>query len=222
MKYGILLQGKVTNWTADIVNEYNQNFPDAEILLSTWSEEDVSKIQCKSIRLDPPTTMGLHKSTVNYQIVGTKEGLKNIDAEIILKCRTDQFIHNSKIFSIFENLCCTEKIMVPDQGTFESYMEYRTSDFCQVATKKTLSDFWLDLPLYDGNEFFDAGVYLTKNYIQNVKNDKDPWLITLKKYFCVKSFEKDFQIEWEKLNNLIKYQKQYSDVFEKKVNYELY
>ena len=33
------------------------------------------------------------------------------------------------------------------------------------------------------------------------KYDFNPWNICLEKYFCVKDFKKDFQIEWEKLEN---------------------
>ena len=42
-KYGILLQGRVSLWTKDIITEYKTNFPDAHIVLSTWDTENVSK-----------------------------------------------------------------------------------------------------------------------------------------------------------------------------------
>ena len=35
MKIGILIQGSITEWTPHIINEYKENFPEAEILLFT-------------------------------------------------------------------------------------------------------------------------------------------------------------------------------------------
>ena len=95
--------------------------------------------------------------------------------------------------------------MVPDYGTYE-IIKYRTSDFCQIATKQILDDFWLKIPKYDPKNYQESGVYLTKNYLQNIKNELDPWEEKLRKYFCVKSYFDDFQIEWEKLNQIDEYQ----------------
>ena len=41
---GILLQGAVTDWSERIVTEYQENFPDAEILYSTWNTQNVENI----------------------------------------------------------------------------------------------------------------------------------------------------------------------------------
>ena len=134
---GILIQGKVSEWTKDIIHEYRENFPTAEIVLSTWTSEKTDDIPCKVIKSTPPKIMPPHTNSHNYQIVGTLAGLNSIDAEIILKCRTEQIIHNPNIFELFENECPTSKIMIPNLGTYE-VPEYRTSDFCQIATKKLL------------------------------------------------------------------------------------
>ena len=47
MNFGILLQGRITKWTPSIIDEYTKNFPDAEILVSTWNDENVEDIKCK-------------------------------------------------------------------------------------------------------------------------------------------------------------------------------
>ena len=49
MKKGILLQGSISEWTKDIVNEYQKNFSDAAILLSTWNGEIIDDISCEII-----------------------------------------------------------------------------------------------------------------------------------------------------------------------------
>lgn len=214
MEFGILLQGRITDWTPSIINEYKKNFPNAEILVSTWDNEKVDSLDCEIVQTQPPTLSGLSKSTVNFQIVGTNAGLEKINSKIIMKCRTDQFIHNSKIFELFLDCSYPKRIMVPDIGTYE-LVNHRTSDFCQLATKDVLENFWSTIPLYDGTEYEEAGVYLTKNYIKNVKNDHSQWGNILRKYFCVKSYFNDFQIEWEKLNNSDIYQQMFFDAYPK-------
>lgn len=46
---GILLQGKISDWTRDIIHEYHQNFPNAEILVSTWKDENIQNLPCNVI-----------------------------------------------------------------------------------------------------------------------------------------------------------------------------
>lgn len=208
------MQGGISEWTRDIVNEYQKNFPFADILVSTWTTENIDNIPCKVIQTKPPQTTHPHKSTVNYQIVGTLAGLKPMQCDIIMKCRTDQFIHNSKIFKIFENSCPKNKIMVPDHGTYES-IDHRASDFCQVATKSVLLDYWSSIPLYDGSVPIDGGRYLTENYVLRIKKDARSWRITLREYFYVKKYHEDFYIEWEKLNKFEEYQNRYNVAYPK-------
>lgn len=217
---GILLQGKVSDWTIDIVNEYQSNFPFAKIVISTWNNERSENIPCDVIKSIPPPLPKPHKSTVNFQIVGCNAGLKKLNTDIILKCRTDQFIHNKKIFEIFKNTCSSNKIMIPDLGT-PSNMDYRTSDFCQIGYKSTLLDFWNKIPLYDGIHYEEAATYLTKYYILNTKNDHTPWQTALRKYFCVKSFHNDFQIEWQKLNDFDKYKTIYEKGFQNRTEIDV-
>lgn len=211
-RYGIVLQGLVNEYTRNIIDEYYSIFPDVEIILSTWNSENTDDISCKIIKSDSPNMSEPHRKTHNHQIIGTLAGLNNIDADIVLKCRTEQIIHNPQIFKLYENSCPPNKIMVPDLGTYEN-IEYRTSDFCQIASLKLLLDFWNSIPPYDGSFAIDGGAYFTTNYIKNAKKDKNPWKSIIHKYFLVKSYHSDFQIEWLKLNNLLTYQKNYYSFF---------
>jgi hypothetical protein len=215
-KNTILLQGPISKWTKHIVKEYSQKHPDAQILISTWTNENIDDIPCEVIFSEPPCITKPFKSTVNYQIVGTQAGLKKVKGKQIMKCRTDQFIHNKEIFHIFENFCPIEKIMIPNLGTYEQ-REYRTSDFCQVATKSNLLEFWEKNSLFDGKNPIDGGTYLTENYVLNIKNEKLDWKKALRKYFFVIDFHKDFQIEWEKINYNYTYQETYSRALQKRV-----
>ena len=68
MKKGILLQGPVSEWTVDIVNEYKENFEDTVILLSTWTNENITNIACDYIQIKPPEPTYPQNSNINHQI----------------------------------------------------------------------------------------------------------------------------------------------------------
>ena len=226
-KIGILLQGKISEWTVDIIKEYEYNFPTSTILLSTWTTEKIDDIPCKVIQLEPPKKENqIAHYTINHQIIGTRAGLEKINCDVVLKCRTDQFIHNSNIFEMFETLCSKEKIMVPNSGHQES-IDYYISDFCQVATHDVLLHYWNLMPFFnDPRLILSPESYLTKNYIQNIKKDKRPWNLILSDYFCVRSYYLDFQIEWEKMLKSELYKKDnkmnyYNDIHYTQKNFNL-
>lgn len=206
---GILIQGKVSEWTKDIIHEYTKIFSTAEIIFSTWEGENLENIECDVVQSKLPPVPKSHPNTANYQIAGCQAGLKNLHSDIIMKCRSDQFIHNKNIFELFLQSCPPEKIMVPELGTASKIIEYRTSDFCQIGYRKILLDYWNKIPLYTGNPWEEAAKYLTKHYVLNVKNDHEPWELTMRKYFFIKRFHEDFQIEWEKLNLFDNYKETY-------------
>ena len=212
---GILLQGIINDWTKKIIDEYEQNFPDAHILLSTWNTENTKDICCDVIKLEPPND----PSHINHQIIGVREGLKKINSEIIMKCRTDQFIHNKNIFNIFKNGCSKNKIMIQNFGTF-SNVEYWASDFVQIGYRETLLEFWNSIPYFDGNwdenrtsfENPITEIFLTANYIIKGKKDLRPWDEIIGEYYYVKDYTHDFQIEWERLTQAW-YHKRFFDLF---------
>ena len=196
-EFGILLQGRVSSWTKDIVNEYKKNFPKSEILFSAWNTDDVSGINCEVIQSEKPPLTYPHVSNINFQIIGVQEGLRRMNSRIILKCRSDMFIHNKNIFNIFNNDCSPEKIMTPNVGSLP--VDYRISDHCLLGTKKVLDEFWNKIPLYDGSYPIAPETYFAKNYVINIKKDNHPWEEIMNKYFYIIDFHLDFQIEWEKM-----------------------
>ena len=93
-EFGIVIRGKIMNWTKDIVNEYQNNFPDTQIVVSTWTNENTSDINCDVIKTDEISMPSPHRSSINHQVTLAKNGLKKISSEIIMVCRSDQLIHN--------------------------------------------------------------------------------------------------------------------------------
>ena len=210
---GILLQGAVTDWSEKIVKEYQDNFSDAEILFSTWKTQNVENIPCNVLQLEEPESIA-SSFHINHQIKGTLEGLNKMDADIIMKCRTDQVIHNKNIFQLYEKSSSKNKIMIPNFITFE-HIDYWASDYCQISTKETLLNYWNSIPYFDGTTPTHVEIFLTANYILRGKKDLSPWKDALEKYFYVKDFVKDFQIEWMKMTpewNI----KRFFDLFYKK------
>ena len=69
----ILIQGSITEWTSHVINEFTENFPDAEILLSTWNDEDVKDIECNIIQSEKPEKTFPHESNINFQELTIKE-----------------------------------------------------------------------------------------------------------------------------------------------------
>jgi hypothetical protein len=208
---GILLQGGVWEWTADIVDEYQNNFPNAEILLSTWDDQITDDISCEVIKTKYPAETSPHVSHINYQIVGCRAGLKKMKSSIIMKCRTDQFIHNRNIFELFLQPPCTiDKIMVarPQMGVYNK-CDFFVNDFVQLAHKDILSEYWNLMPMYDGSYSVAVEIYLTRNYLQNIKKEKGSWSTLIDKYFCIKDEYLDWKKESLKEMKLEEYSKYY-------------
>ena len=197
-EFGILIQGRVSSWTNDIVNEYKKNFPDAEIVFSAWKDEDVGGINCKVVQSEKPSPTYPHSSNINFQIIGCREGLKIMNSKIVLKCRADIFIHNKNIFNIFKEDCPPEKIMADNWCTLP--YDYRVSDFCLLGRKKVLDEFWNKMPLYDGSYPIPPESYFGKMYVTKIKNDNRLWKEIVNDYFYVRDYHLDFQIEWEKIS----------------------
>jgi|TARA_B110000495_G_scaffold54076_1_gene45418 hypothetical protein len=195
---GILLQGDIREWTIPIIEEYQNTFPNSEILLSTWNNEDISKITCDVVQTKLPKSTQPYTSSKNYQIIGCQNGLKEMKSDIILKTRADLFVHNPNIFKIFLSENSKNKIMYAHSGLMKEFRQYWISDFCQLSSKDTLSTFWDLMPLHDGSDNIAAEQYYTKNYLLKIKEDSRSWGSVHDEYFIRKSYHEDFQIEFEK------------------------
>ena len=101
---GILLQGSVNDSSEKVVKAYQENFPDAEILFSTWKTENVKNISCNVLQLEEPkpvplshvcvnnwaaeefskyiSSKDISQNHINHQIKGSLDGLKKMHADI--------------------------------------------------------------------------------------------------------------------------------------------
>lgn len=205
LKTGILLQGRISDWTRSIIEEYQINFPESEILLQTFSD-DISNIPCNVIQSISPEPTYPFQSTINFQIKGSQEGLRNMSADIIMKCRSDFFVHNPEIFNIFLEENIHGKIMYAEFNLKKEELGYWVADFSQVSYRDTLLEFWNSMPFDDGKVNVDTEIWLTKNYVLKTKNDSRPWNSIKSKYFIPKGYHEVFQIEFEKFVKYKRYQ----------------
>ena len=212
-KIGIVIRGSISAWTKDIVREYQKRFSFAEIIVSTWDNQDTKGISCKIIKSKSPETTSPHKSNINHQVLQAQAGLRGTSADIIMMCRSDQFIHNSKIFEVYDRFCPKTKILVTSVFSFikgvpmNSSYEYFVSDLCQITTNKIMHDFWDHIPHYDGSKAVSMESYIVENYVRNIKNDKRKWIRIKDEYFYERDYYEDFRIEFEKQIKIEKYKK---------------
>tara|TARA_Y100000817_G_scaffold314698_1_gene314646 strand:+ start:14966 stop:15652 length:687 start_codon:yes stop_codon:yes gene_type:complete len=203
-EFGIVIRGKIMNWTKDIVNEYQNNFPDTQIVVSTWTNENTSDINCDVIKTDEISMPSPHRSSINHQVTLAKNGLKKISSEIIMVCRSDQFIHNKNIFEIFKNKCPEKKILVSSfpafvQGTPQDYRyTYSINDMCQIGKSNLIHNFWDHVPEFDGSKSISVARTIVKNYVVTINKDDRDWAAAKNDYFYERDYYRDLKIEWQR------------------------
>ena len=69
----IVIRGKITEWTPDIVREYQTNFPNSEIVVSTWNNQKTDDISCKVVKNEEPEMPSPHIVTINHQTTLAKK-----------------------------------------------------------------------------------------------------------------------------------------------------
>ena len=109
----IIIQGKVETAndlngkpiTQSVIDSCRENFPAAEIILSTWSKDNFYLKNYDKIVLseDPgdPTPACYKAANTGRQIVSSREGLLAATREFAIKTRTDLVFTHDKIFDYF-------------------------------------------------------------------------------------------------------------------------
>lgn len=162
----VILQGPVRvqdNFTCETVKFYRNNMPQAEIVVSTWSDTPEDQVElikeagAKVILSDVPEHNGL--GNINYQVVSTRKGLeyaKNIGAKYVLKTRTDQRLALPFLLEYFFSLLQTfplgkefdyldqKERIIAAQGTTGStmFVPYFISDFYFFGRTEDISAYF--------------------------------------------------------------------------------
>ena len=104
---GIVIQGPLlreSNFTLETAALYLRTFPSAQIVISTWQNEEIGSHECLRdprvhvVKSKPPETSGL--GTTNFQLVSTKAGIELIErlgCQYVLKTRSDQRVYATNL-----------------------------------------------------------------------------------------------------------------------------
>jgi hypothetical protein len=203
-KIAIVIQGPImqeNNFTLETVLLYKKFFSSADIIVSTWENEDTRKIAeidgVYLIKSQLPSHPG--NGNVNYQIMSTKYGIekaKELNSEFVLKSRADQRIYNWQILNYFVNLlktfptACKDKqvnrIIITNVFSYV-YCPFFFSDLFMFGSTMDLEKFWdCELDPRDKNalgfwtaaennlEFFKlnyAEIFLHKTYSKKLQTN---------------------------------------------------
>jgi hypothetical protein len=112
-RFAIVMQGPLivdSNFTIETIKLYRRNFPDAILILSTWSVsadmiEALKKHDVHVVQNQRPTNTGI--SNINLQIITSGAGVvaaRELGAQFVLKTRTDQRIYHPSLETYLFNI----------------------------------------------------------------------------------------------------------------------
>lgn len=177
--FAIVMQGPVIStarFTIESLKIYRHNFPDAILILSTWSVGKTLRDELRSygvhlIQNKEPKNPGI--SNINMQILTSKSGVllaEELGVKYVLKTRADQRIYHPSFFAYLKNLLKLfpleghgtlqrERLIGISLGTFK-YRIYGLSDMFLFGHIDDMLLYWnipLDPRLNTFNERSKAG-----------------------------------------------------------------
>lgn len=211
----IVVQGKnIALYTKKCIQSLRKHFPYAEIIFSTYENEDVSNLDFDALvtSVDPKATLlsGKMYNNINRILVTTKAGIEKASRKYCLKIRSDLMFDNDKILSDIgaKFPIREEKYAVFEQRVLFYCLWSRKFEYVDnkyfLPTPFYLSD-WMCFGLTKDIKIFFEGTPLTKEpqysyYFKNPKNRKqnfyDPdvtWKFSPEQYFTTTFFGKFFE-----------------------------
>lgn len=177
-KYGIVIQGPtIPKLTFEICKHYCRLFPTATIVLSTWTDQDISefvnfkKNNFQLFVTETPEVRG--PSNINLQLLSSRIGIEYLisqECTHILKTRTDMLLHNPELLNYLHwNLKKgTDKAIVFSSFNSFLFRKYSPSDQVTFSTIANAMSYWsIDLVTNDSMvsipEEYIFTTYLKKN-----------------------------------------------------------
>lgn len=166
----IVVQGAINPQNTPICLQLlRKNFPNAEIILSTWAGSNVSNLIYDVLLLnqdigEDKRQEGKH-SNVARQIYSTFQGIKKASRKYVLKVRSDLYFKDANFLSYFDKYNCFEdkyrifekRILISSYFTRDSRVAswiYHPSDWCFFGLKMDLYNLF-DIPLpEEENNFY--------------------------------------------------------------------
>ena len=176
----VVVQGPVHRIrTMQCLNSIRKNLPEAEIILSTWENSDVSGLKYYIIILNKEHGGILQKnfknkklySNLNRMLVSTKSGVEKASRKYILKLRTDSVIDNTdflKMFDCFPKRCDKYKLFehrILASTLFSKIFEVKHSRPQEIAFH--ISDWWFFGFSNDVKKYLLASELVEEPYFSN-------------------------------------------------------
>ena len=126
-----VVQGAVVAETKLFLEEIRRNYPESEIVLSTWEGSPVENLQsvCDQIVLSKDPGAAIHvfyadssfNNNINRQIVSTVAGIQAASRKLVAKCRTDFTLQNTGLLEFWsrypkrfaEHVLFQHRVIVP-------------------------------------------------------------------------------------------------------------
>lgn len=203
----IIVQGPIYDRTIDVVISIRNNFPQANIILSTWRnslvpEEVDSKCDFVIYSEDPGdfTPSGYKPININRQIVSVKKGLEVAKRKFVLKTRTDIIFENDSIIRQYNKYNhvsnkspISDRILISNFSTRDNELSvkvpYWFCDFIYLSNSENIKTiFNVDLfTVEDHSYFLNKVITCNRFYCRDVVSKFNPEIyLTLpivKKYY---------------------------------------
>ena len=141
----VIIQGAVIpNLLTRTIVSVRELLPDAELVLSTWNNTDISNFDCdKFVLSQDPGFININLlGNINRQIVGRQNALKNIHKPYSLIIRSDCEIINLNFIKEFDG-----RIVSHSAGPIRSKWLYHLNDWNFFGKTEDLCDLY-DIPLF--------------------------------------------------------------------------
>lgn len=200
----VVVQGSIDKKRTPIcLKSIRKHLPNAEIVLSTWKNTDVSKLDYDKLILnDDPGSDGFNAfclkggtpCNITRQIISTVNGIKECSGKYILKIRSDFYLTSAKFLEYFDTFnqrneytLFSHRVIVPSvlSRRFSNQTGYplpfHVSDFFFFGRAEDIKNYFINTPLPDKN---DACNYKLK-YPHKLPYKDFTWRYAPEQYFCV-------------------------------------
>ncbi|MCY1740367.1 WavE lipopolysaccharide synthesis family protein [Ensifer sp. SL37] len=147
----VVIQGPI-DWSMDDVSldgvtltltrKLRELLPEAEIVLSTWTDERTHGLLFDKLVLNTPPAAqgdwpGFTPTNVNRQIISTTAGLKAADREFALKIRTDMVLQGLRFLEVFNLHRTSSRLFEDERALFK--LPIVANNFSSRCTRSILS-----------------------------------------------------------------------------------
>jgi hypothetical protein len=209
----IIIQGPIfteKNFTVNTIMLYKKLFEDAQIILSTWVDQNTKSIEqirglgVQVIQNEYPNFK--IKNNFLLQLLSTLEGIKfakaNKNVKYVLKSRTDQRIYNQHSLSLMKSLIAAfpvkggegytqiNRVIGISIDSFK-YRIYGLGDFMHFGEIEDIERYWAPdiLESYPENEIYTPEQFLCREFLKktnwNVLDTVEDWWKALANRFIV-------------------------------------